>query len=156
MAVLDQQAVQIRERLQRCAWRTQGEGRARGCVQHPAGERDDNTMADLYVDEFTGCAALAIHAAQSSAVQRVPTVEDLNFLPDMGRMNRNWRWAGRTGCLLVACAGQRASALMSLLHTAWRNGHEPYTYLKDVLERLPTHPASALTDLLPYRCKPTV
>lgn len=104
MAVLDQQAVQIRERLQRCAWRTQGEGRARGCVQHPAGDRDDNTVADLYVDEFTGCAALAIHAAQSSAVQRVPTVEDLNFLPDMGRMNRNWPWDARTGCLLAACA----------------------------------------------------
>ena len=103
MAVLDQQAVQIRERLQRCAWRTQGEGRARGCVQHPAGDRDDNTVADLYVDEFTGCAALAIHAAQSSAVQRVPTVEDLNFLPDMGRMNRNWPWAEATGCSPGAC-----------------------------------------------------
>lgn len=104
MAVLDQQAVQIRERLQRCAWRTQGEGSARSCVQHPAGNRDDNTVADLYVDELTGCAALAVHAAQASAVQRVPTVEDLNFLPDMGRMNRNWRLEGRTGCLPGACA----------------------------------------------------
>lgn len=34
-------------------------------------------------------------------------------------------------------------------------GHEPYAYLKDVLERLPTQPASALADLLPYRWKPT-
>jgi hypothetical protein len=108
MAVLDQQAVQIRECLQRCAWRTQGEGRARGCVQHPAGNRNDNTVADLYVDELTGCAALAVHAAQASAVQRVPTVEDLNFLPDMGRMNRNWHLAGRTGCSPAAYA--RASA----------------------------------------------
>jgi hypothetical protein len=104
MAVFNQQAVKIRERLQRCTWRPQGEGRACGCVQHPAGDRDDNTVADLDVDEFTGCAALAVHAAQSSAVQRVPTVEDLNFLPDMGRMNRNWRWAARTGCSPAACA----------------------------------------------------
>lgn len=103
MAVLDQHAVQIRERLQRCAWRTQGEGRARGCVQHPAGNCDDNTMADLYVDELTGCAALAVHAAQASAGQRVPTVEDLNFLPDMGTMNRNWRSTGRTGCSQAVC-----------------------------------------------------
>ena len=34
------------------------------------------------------------------------------------------------------------------------NWHEPYAYLKDVLERLPTQPASALHDLLPYRWKP--
>jgi hypothetical protein len=104
MAVLDQQAVQIRERLQRCAWRTHGEGRARGCVQHPARHRDDNTVADLYVDKFTGGAALAVHARQSPAVQRVPTVEDLNFLPDMGRMNRNWPLEEPTGCSPAACA----------------------------------------------------
>jgi hypothetical protein len=54
-------------------------------------------VADLYVNEFAGGAALDIHAAQSSAVQRMPTVEDLNFLPDMGRMNRNWRSPGRSG-----------------------------------------------------------
>ena len=43
---------------------------------------------------------------------------------------------------------------MSLLHTARLNGHEPYAYLKDVLERLPTQPAAALHDLLPYRWTP--
>jgi transposase len=40
---------------------------------------------------------------------------------------------------------------MSLLHTARLNGLEPYAYLKNVLERLPTQPASTMTDLLPYR-----
>lgn len=43
---------------------------------------------------------------------------------------------------------------MSLLHTARLNGHEPYTYLKDVLQRLPTQPASALRDLPPYHWTP--
>lgn len=33
-------------------------------------------------------------------------------------------------------AGQRAAAIMSLLHTAKLDGHEPYAYLKDVLLRL--------------------
>ena len=89
IAVLEQQAMQIRERLHRCAWRPQGQGRADGRVQHPASDRNDDAVADLYVDEFTGGAALAIQAAQSSAVQRMPAVEDLNFLPDMGRMNGN-------------------------------------------------------------------
>jgi hypothetical protein len=38
---------------------------------------------------------------------------------------------------------------MSLLHTAWINGHEPHAYLKDILERLPTHPANRIEELLP-------
>ena len=31
------------------------------------------------------------------------------------------------------------------------NGHEPYRYLKDLLERIPTQPASRLEELLPNR-----
>lgn len=62
---------------------------------------------------------------------------------------KNWLFAGSLR------AGQRAAAIMSLLHTARLNGHEPYAYLKDVLERLPTQPASALAELLPYHWKPS-
>jgi hypothetical protein len=43
---------------------------------------------------------------------------------------------------------------MSLLHTARINGHEPHAYLKDVLERLPTHPANRIEELLPYNWQP--
>ncbi|NZD59455.1 transposase domain-containing protein, partial [Sphaerotilus montanus] len=32
--------------------------------------------------------------------------------------------------------------------------HEPYAYFKDVLERLPTHPASRIRELLPHRWSP--
>ena len=39
---------------------------------------------------------------------------------------------------------------MSLLHTAKLNGHDPYQYLKDVLERLPTQADNRIRDLLPY------
>jgi septal ring factor EnvC (AmiA/AmiB activator) len=34
------------------------------------------------------------------------------------------------------------------------NGHEPYTYLKDVLTRLPTQRASDIAQLLPHRWQP--
>ena len=51
---------------------------------------------------------------------------------------KNWLFSGSLR------AGQRDAAIMSLLHTAWLNGHEPYAYLKDVLDQLPTRPASAL------------
>ena len=60
----------------------------------------------------------------------------------------NWLFAGSLR------AGKRAAAIMSLLHSARINGHEPYAYLKDVLERLPTHPASRIDELLPHRWKP--
>lgn len=39
--------------------------------------------------------------------------------------------------------------MMSLVHSARLNGHDPYAYLRDVLERLPTHPASRVKELLP-------
>ena len=48
-------------------------------------------------------------------------------------------------------AGKRAAAVMSLVHSARLNGHDPYAYLRDVLERLPTQPASRVAELLPHR-----
>lgn len=38
---------------------------------------------------------------------------------------------------------------MSLVHSAKINGHDPYAYLKDVLQRLPTHAAGRIEELLP-------
>ena len=37
-------------------------------------------------------------------------------------------------------AGQRAAIVMSLVQLAKLNGHDPLAYLRDVLERLPSHP----------------
>ena len=56
----------------------------------------------------------------------------------------NWLFAGSLR------AGQRAAVIMSLIQSAKLNGHDPYRYLKDVLERLPTQPASRLEGLLPH------
>lgn len=60
----------------------------------------------------------------------------------------NWLFAGSLR------AGQRAAAIMSLIQSAKLNGHEPYTYLKNILIRLPTHPASRIEQLLPHRWQP--
>nr|WP_222622706.1 IS66 family transposase [Ramlibacter albus] len=60
----------------------------------------------------------------------------------------NWLFAGSLR------AGKRAAAVMSLVHSARLNGHEPHAYLKDVMERLPTQPASRITELLPHRWRP--
>jgi transposase len=72
-----------------------------------------------------------------------------NLIRPIALGRKNWLFAGSLR------AGQRAAAIMSLLHTARLNGHEPYAYLKDVLERLPTQPSSAVHDLLPYRWQPS-
>jgi transposase len=62
---------------------------------------------------------------------------------------KNWLFAG------TLMAGQRAAAIMSLIQSAKLNGHDPYAYIKDVLARLPTHPARAIDELLPHRWVPS-
>jgi transposase len=60
----------------------------------------------------------------------------------------NWLFAGSLR------AGKRAAAVMSLIQSARLNGHDPYRYLRDVLQRLPTQPASRIGELLPHRWTP--
>ena len=61
---------------------------------------------------------------------------------------KNWLFAGSER------AGQRAAAVQSLIQSARLNGLDPYAYLKDVLERLPTYKASAIEELLPHKWQP--
>lgn len=56
----------------------------------------------------------------------------------------NWLFAGSLR------SGKRAAAIMSLIQTAKMTGLEPYAYLKDVLNRLPTHKNNRLDELLPH------
>ncbi len=60
----------------------------------------------------------------------------------------NWLFAGSLR------GGQRAAAVMSLLQSAKLNGLDPQAYLRDVLARLPTQPASRVEELLPHRWSP--
>jgi hypothetical protein len=66
-------------------------------------------------------------------------------------------WAlGRKNWLYIGSlrSGQRAAALMSLIQSAKLNGHDPYVYLKDVLQLLPTQRASEIAELLPHNWMP--
>jgi len=58
---------------------------------------------------------------------------------------KNWLFAGSLR------AGQRAAAVMSLIQSAKLNGHDPYLYLKDVMDKLPTWPNRRIDELLPHR-----
>lgn len=58
---------------------------------------------------------------------------------------KNWLFAGS------ARAGKRAAALQTLLATAKANDLNPYEWLLDVLNKLPSHPNNRLDELLPLR-----
>ena len=60
----------------------------------------------------------------------------------------NWLFAGSLR------AGKRAAAIMSLIHSARLNGNDPYAYLRDIMERVPTQPASRIGELLPHIWQP--
>ena len=74
---------------------------------------------------------------------------DNNFLE---RQIKPWA-LGRRAWLFCGSelAGQRAAIVMSLVQSAKLNGHDPWQYLRDVLERLPGHPNSGIDELLPHR-----
>lgn len=63
---------------------------------------------------------------------------------------------GRRNGLFVGSsqAGERAANLLSLIESAKLNGHDPWAYLKDVLERLPTLKDRDLATLLPHHWQP--
>jgi hypothetical protein len=58
---------------------------------------------------------------------------------------------GRKNYLFVGSdrGGRIAATLYSLLGSCKRHQVDPFTYLKDVLERSPSHPADRLGELLP-------
>jgi hypothetical protein len=51
-------------------------------------------------------------------------------------------------------AGQRAAMVMSLVQSAKLNGHDPWAYIKEVLERLLAHPNNRIDELSPHHWQP--
>ena len=62
---------------------------------------------------------------------------------------KNWLFIGSE------LAGQRAAVVMSLVQAAKLNGLDPWAYLRDVLERIHSHPSHRIDELLPHRWRPT-
>jgi len=61
---------------------------------------------------------------------------------------KNWLFVGSQQ------AGERAAVMLSLIESAKLNGHDPWAYLKDVFERLPTLKNRDLESLLPHNWRP--
>src|SRR5262245_6577898 len=56
---------------------------------------------------------------------------------------KNWLFAGSED------GGKRAAVIYSLIGTCKLLGIEPFAYLRDALERLPSHPAERVAELTP-------
>jgi transposase len=83
---------------------------------------------------------------------------DARIPPDNNRSERALRVValGRKNFLFVGHkrAGENLAILYTLVGSCELNGINPYDYLVDVLQRVATHPASQIDDLLPDRWRP--
>lgn len=63
---------------------------------------------------------------------------------------KNWMFCGSER------GGRAAAILYSLTQSAKRNGLDPFAYLRDLLRRIPTHPQSRISELLPDAWKKAI
>lgn len=71
-----------------------------------------------------------------------------NLIRPLAMDRKAWLFAGSE------LAGQHAAVVMSQVQSARLCSHDPNAYLKDVLQRLPTHLNSRIDELLPHNCQP--
>lgn len=83
---LRQQLMQFGQGGDRRAWSTKAHAGTRGCVEHPGCHHDDRARTHLNVNNLARRSLLDVLTSHTTAVQRVPAVEDFDLLPDMGRM----------------------------------------------------------------------
>lgn len=92
-------------------------------------------------------------------------IKTLSLYTTNGRLEIDNNWIentirpialGRKNFLFAGshAAAQRIAVFYSLLGSCKLHSVEPYSYLKDVLERLSDHPINEIADLLPHRWKP--
>jgi transposase len=127
--------------------RSIGRGRDGGCSPPPAQIRTCRITAyGSCLESSRAWAALTRYIDDGNLPADNNWVENQIRPIAIGRSN--WLCAGSLR------AGKRAAAAMSLIHSARINGHDPYAYLREVLERLPTQRASQIGELLPHRWMP--
>lgn len=97
----------------------------------------------------------AIRYALDNWTELTRFLEDVHVPPDNNRSEAALRVAalGRKNFLFVGHedAGDNIAALYTLVATCEAHGVNPFEYLRDVLLRVSTHPASEIDALLPHR-----
>ena len=80
--------MQLGERLYGRTRGTKFHGRTRRGVEHPRWHDDYDTGRSFDVNHLAAGSLLAVLPPYTAPVQRVPAVEDLNFMRDMRRMTQ--------------------------------------------------------------------
>ena len=100
----------------------------------------------------------AIRYALDNWTELTRFLDDVHVPPDNNRSEAALRVAalGRKNFLFVGHedAGDNIAALYTLVATCEAHGVNPFEYLRDVLMRVSTHPASDIDALLPHRWAP--
>ena len=98
-------------------------------------------------------AAITYVLNQWAALQRYTTDGDLHIDNNISERTLKLIGMGRVNWLFLGSdqGGRTAAVLFSFTATCKHLGIDSFAYLRDVLERLPTHPAERLEDLLPHR-----
>ena len=94
----DQKLMQLDQRPNGHARRADLHAGAGHRIQHPRRHQGDHAGHRLDIDIVATAALLAVVQTDTTPVERMPAVVDLNFLPDMGRMTGRWRSDGKIGC----------------------------------------------------------
>ncbi len=156
-----------KEAIKRIGWIYHVEGQLRGMDAHQRLAARDQLMRPLWKELHVwlklergrvpngGSIAGAIDYSLNSWDALTRHLEDGAVPIDNNFIERQIKpWAmGRRAWLFAGSelAGQRAAIVMSLVQSAKLNGHEPWGYLRDVLQRLPSHPNNRIDELLPHR-----
>jgi transposase len=95
--------------------------------------------------------AVSYARAQWEDLQTYTRNGDLSIDNNLAERTLRAQAIGRKNYLFVGSdrGGRTAAILYSLVSSCKRHHIDPFAYLKDVLERMPTHPAEQLADLLP-------
>ena len=92
-----QQPLQLDQRCQINAWRANGHSSANNGIEHPISNGHDNAGRPQDLKKSARRSLLHPPYADFAAKIRVPPVMDFQVLPDMGRMNGQWRWDENRG-----------------------------------------------------------
>jgi hypothetical protein len=95
--------------------------------------------------------AISYARAQWEDLQTYTRDGDLSIDNNVSERSLRAQAIGRKNYMFVGSdrGGRTAATLYSLVGSCKRHQVDPFAYLKDVLERLPTHPADRFGELLP-------
>ena len=114
--------MQIDEGSHRRAGHTQFHACAGGSVEHPRRHDQDYARCDLDVHNITCRSLFTVLPSKTTTIERMPAVEDFDFLPDMGRMTQRLQWVAimQTAvlCELVGAHPANNEAYQGLRHCA--------------------------------------